>query len=113
MLPYDENRYGVYEGKGIDDFLGRVSYVSTYISGVALNREYFLQVENRLKFSDTNLNQVYNQLEMLRKNPDNSVLYCEFFGKITVLPYFEEIKNIINKFEDKQKNMIGSITDKK
>lgn len=199
MLPYNENRYGVYEGKGIDDFVGRVSYVSTYISGVALNREYFLQVENRLKFSDTNLNQVYIQLEMLRKNPEFCVLYGAFFGKgtgeagfgrkyslerkadlakvfigqyfdilnsflaeksnglskealkndkrnvmekfflpwcdiVTSLdcvwkiddnvmdiikkyystePYFEEIKNIINKFEDKQKNMIGSITNKK
>lgn len=83
MLPYNENRYGVYEGKGIDDFVGRVSYVSTYISGVALNREYFLQVENRLKFSDTNLNQVYIQLEMLRKNPEFCVLYGAFFGKGT------------------------------
>lgn len=198
MLPYNENRYCIYEGKGIDDFVGRVSYVSTYISGVALNREYFLQVENRLKFSDTNLNQVYIQLEMLRKNPEFCVLYGAFFGEGTgeagfgrkyslerkadlakvfigqyfdILnsffaeksnglsketlkkdkrnvmekfflpwcnivtssdcvwkiddnvmevikkyylkePYFEKIKNIINKFEDKQKNMIGSISNK-
>lgn len=80
LMPNNENRYGVYEGKGIDDFVDRVSYLSTYISGFALNREYFLQLEDRLKFDDTSLNQVYIQLEMLRKHAGFRVLYGNFFG---------------------------------
>ncbi len=80
LMLNNENRYGVYEGKGIDDFVDRVSYLSTYISGFALNREYFLQVKDRLKFGDTGLNQVYIQLEMLRKHAGFRVLYGNFFG---------------------------------
>ena len=199
MVPNSDNKYGVYHGKGIDDFVDRISYLSTYISGIIIKREFFLQLDNRLKFGDTELNQVYIQLEILKKHPIFDVLYGQIFDiesgeygfgrkyfldqkqglakvfigqyfdilssflteksnglsketlkkdKRNVMekfflpwcnivtssdcvwriddnvmdvikkyystePYFEEIKNIINKFEDKQKNMIGSITDKK
>lgn len=79
MVPSNDNEYGVYYGKGIDDFVDRVSYLSTYISGFIMNRKYFLQIDKRLKFGDTSLNQVYIQLEILRQHPSFSVLYGHIF----------------------------------
>ena len=79
MMHNNDNKYGVYYGKGIDDFIDRVSYLSTYISGFIMNRKYFLQIDKRLKFGDTSLNQVYIQLEILRQHPSFSVLYGHIF----------------------------------
>ena len=79
MVPNNDDKYGVYYGKGIDDFVDRVSYLSTYISGFIMNRKYFLQIDKRLKFGDTQLNQVYIQLEILRQHPSFSVLYGHIF----------------------------------
>lgn len=79
----NDNKYGVYRGKSLDDFMSRVSYLSTYISGCIMKKDYFMELDNQLKFGDTQLNQVYIQLEILRKHPAFAVLYGQIFGRDT------------------------------
>ena len=80
MLPYNSDEYSSYQGNGMDDFVNRVSYVSTYLSGFVLNRKYFLALKDKFKFKNTSLNQVYIQLEMLKTHPLFTVLYGRFFN---------------------------------
>lgn len=80
MLESGEDSYSVYRGNGMNDFVDRVSYVSTYISGLVMKTSCYRQIEDKLKFGDTSLNQVYLQLEILRNTPDFAVLYGHIFG---------------------------------
>ena len=65
MLESAEDGYSVYRGNGMNDFVDCVSYVSTYISGLVMKTSCYHQIEDKLKFGETSLNQVYLQLEIL------------------------------------------------
>lgn len=83
MLESAEDGYSVYRGNGMNDFVDCVSYVSTYISGLVMKTSCYHQIEDKLKFGETSLNQVYLQLEILRNTPEFAVLYGHIFGKGT------------------------------
>lgn len=67
----------------MNDFVDCVSYVSTYISGLVMKTSCYHQIEDKLKFGETSLKQVYLQLEILRNTPEFAVLYGHIFGKGT------------------------------
>lgn len=71
--------YSVYRGSGMDDFISRVSYMSTSISCMIMNTAYYHQINDKLKFGATQLNQVYLQLELLRNTPDFAIIYGRLF----------------------------------
>ena len=75
----DRNKYTSCKGNGINDFVSKVSYVSTYIAGIVFNTQYYKQLKDKKKFNHTSLNQVYVQLQMITKHPDFAVLYGPFY----------------------------------
>ena len=78
-----QNKYELYRGDGINDFISKVSYISTSISCVVFNTQYYHQLKDRKKFNHTSLNQVYVQLQMITEHPDFAVLYGSFFASGT------------------------------
>ena len=68
------------EGYGLDQFIQKISYWSTYISGLVMRHQYFTELRDPYQFSHTSLNQVYLQLEILQKHPVFSVLAGQIFG---------------------------------
>lgn len=74
-----QNKYELYTGEGINDFISKVSYVSTAISCIVFNTQYYHQIKDKKKFAHTHLNQVYIQLQMITDHPNFAVLYGPFF----------------------------------
>ena len=70
-----------YCGIGMDEYIKRVSYLSTYISGIILKKECYKKIKEKNKFSETSLPQVYVQLEILKNDPKFVVLYADAFIK--------------------------------
>lgn len=68
-----------YCGIGMDEYVKRISYISTYISGIILKKECYKKIKDKNKFSETSLPQVYIQLEILKNNPEFVVLYVNAF----------------------------------
>ncbi|AJD33048.1 glycosyltransferase [Clostridium sporogenes] len=73
MLPSNED-FNIYNGIGINEYIEKVSFMSTFMSGVVLKKNDFAKIEDREKFIYTDINQVYIQLELLRNNPNFAVL---------------------------------------
>lgn len=74
-----QNKYELYKGNGINDFISKVSYVSTSISCIVFNTQYYHQLKDKKKFAHTHLNQVYIQIQMMVEHPKFAVLYGPFF----------------------------------
>ena len=70
-------------GRGIDEYVQKVSYVSTYISALVMKQKYFQEIENKHRYSHTSLNQVYLQLEILSRHPQFVTLNSHIFGGMT------------------------------
>lgn len=68
-----------YCGIGMDEYIRRVSYVSTCISCIILNKECYKKIKEKDKFLETSLAQVYIQLEILKNDPEFVVLYDNVF----------------------------------
>lgn len=83
MLENGPQKDMIYQGKGIDAYIERVSYVSTYISALVMRQSLFDQIKDKQKFSHTHLNQVYLQLELLSATPAFSILYGNIFANDT------------------------------
>ncbi|MDQ0205142.1 glycosyltransferase [Pectinatus haikarae] len=81
LLGYNDNVFKVFHGRGINEFIRKVSFITTYISALVMRRDLFEQVDNKDKFCDTLLEQVYMQLSILEKNPNFSILYGAIFKK--------------------------------
>nr|WP_231040389.1 glycosyltransferase [Pectinatus frisingensis] len=81
LLGNNENVFKISCGQGINEFIRRVSFITTYISALVMRRELFEQLDNKDKFSDTLLEQVYMQLSILESNPNFSILYGSIFKK--------------------------------
>ena len=77
------DNYTVYKGQGLSDYIKHVSYVSTYLSGIIFNTKYYRQLNDEERFSDTYLNQVYIQLEMLKTHPSFAVLSTIYLAEGT------------------------------
>lgn len=67
-------------GKGLDDFLTTSTMTFTSISSFALNKKIYDNLENKTKFDYTHLNQIYQQMEMIRKVPYFSYIHGKNFA---------------------------------
>ena len=65
----------VRRGKGAWEYLSYVGFLMTWITGIVMRRELYFSIEDPQKHDDTHLPQVYLQLEMLKRNPEFTVLY--------------------------------------
>ncbi|WP_182188061.1 glycosyltransferase [Pectinatus frisingensis] len=81
LLGDNKNVFKIFCGQGINEFIKRVSFITTYISALVMRRELFEQIDDRDKFNDTLLEQVYMQLSILESNPNFSILYGSIFEK--------------------------------
>ncbi len=71
---HSNKEFSIYNGTGINDYIGQVSFISTFISGMVLKKSDFSKIQDKEKFVYTDINQVYIQLELLRNNPKFAVL---------------------------------------
>jgi acetyltransferase-like isoleucine patch superfamily enzyme/glycosyltransferase involved in cell wall biosynthesis len=62
---------------GVDKYLEENSIYATFISSLIFNKTDYLKIENREKFNDSNLNQVYLQYSLLEINP----IFCVRYGQ--------------------------------
>ena len=111
--------YQEFVGTGIDAYLDKVSFELTFISGMVIRSDLYKQIEDPNRFADSHLNQVYIQLELLRKHPVFVVLYAQYLmmdsgearfdkslgvkhedsdiGKIFVQEYFDILQNFLGR----------------
>ena len=67
-----------FEGNGTVEYMRRVSYWTTYISGIVLKKAAFDEIADPDKYDGTGLDQVYLQLSVLKKHPK----FCVLSGRI-------------------------------
>lgn len=69
----------IQHGIGLDNFIVDSSTVYTSISSYAFRKKYYDEIKDKKKFYYTSLNQVYQQLEIIKKHPHYSYInYCNF-----------------------------------
>ena len=65
-------------GSGTVEYMRQVSYWSTLVSGIVFRKSAFDEIPNPDRYDDTNLNQVYFQLGILKDHPH----FCVLLGNI-------------------------------
>lgn len=67
-------------GKGLDDFLITSTMTFTSISSVVLKKKIYDSIEDKSKYDYTHLNQIYQQLEMVRMEPFFNYIHGKNFA---------------------------------
>ncbi len=67
---------------GMDNFIKDTSFNCTFISGIIFKKNDFDNIENKEKYIDSGLNQLYLQLSLLSKNESYCILHDYFFNDL-------------------------------
>jgi abequosyltransferase len=70
----------IHQGKGLNEYLAKVSIYSTFISGLILRRRELSQIESPQLFMESHLNQVYLQYAILNLEPKFCVYHQRLFS---------------------------------
>lgn len=83
--PFGNMKSALITGKGLDNFLVETTHIFTCISCVILNHKYYMEIDVKDRFSYTHLNQVYVEMEMVRKHPNYAIVcgnnFCSSSGE--------------------------------
>ena len=67
-------------GNGIDEYIKSISYYSTFITGIFVKKDEYDKIEDKNKYFDSEINQVYIQMELLKKNNKFCIIEAPLFG---------------------------------
>lgn len=73
----------IYKGYGALDYVDKMGIAMTWISSIIMRRDLYQRISDPEKYNDTYLPQVYIQLELLKKNPEFTILRGNFFDEGT------------------------------
>lgn len=73
----------------MDNYIRNMSYATTSISSFIFRQSYYEEIEDKLKFGDTCLNQVYLQLEILSKHKNFMLVYGHIWSYQTGYAAYE------------------------
>jgi len=65
-------------GLNMNNYLNELNGIN-FITAMILKNDDYKKLENKVKFSNTEINQVYLQLELLKKNPKYCILHGDIF----------------------------------